>query len=146
MPCVSFFMVRTALVQFGVGATLGALLLIEKGLHIFPWMWVWRPGHIQIMLLGWTIQLACGVAVWILPRLDTAGGRGDLRLAWLCYVALNCGVILVALHAPLANLADPARLGWMLPLAALLQVSAIGAIALHAWRRVLPFGVQASTS
>lgn len=142
MPLVSRLMIRTALLQLALGATIGGLLLIEKGLHLQPWLWTLRPGHIQIMLFGWTVQLATGVAVWILPRLDAAGSRGNLRLAWLGYGALNGGVALAALHLPLATALGEAGLGWMRPLAALLYLVAIGALLRHAWLRVLPFPAQ----
>jgi hypothetical protein len=139
MPRVSIFIIRTALLQLGLGATLGGLLLAEKGLHVAPWLWALRPGHIQIMLIGWTVQLACGVAIWILPRLDAAGGRGNLGLAWLCYGALNGGVSLAALHQPLSALGGRAGLAWMPPLAGLLYLVAVAAVVGHLWQRVLSF-------
>ncbi|NTU82266.1 MAG: hypothetical protein HGA45_23285, partial [Chloroflexales bacterium] len=139
MPRVSVFIIRTALLQLALGATLGGLLLIEKGLRLAPWLWTLRPGHIQMMLIGWTLQLACGVAVWILPRLDAAGRRGSLGLVWLYYGALNGGVALAALHQPLTALRGAKALGWMLPLAGLLYVVAVVAAVGHLWQRVLPF-------
>lgn len=139
MPRVSVFIIRTALLQLALGALVGGLLLAEKGLHVAPWLWALRPGHIQMMLIGWTVQLACGVAIWILPRRDAAGDRGNLGLAWLCYGALNGGVALAALHLPLSALLGGARLSWMLSLAGLAYVVAISAAVAHLWPRVLPF-------
>ncbi len=138
MPRVSIFMIRTALLQLGLGATVGGLLLAEKGLALAPWLWTLRPGHIQILLMGWIVQLACGVAIWIMPRLDAAGGRGNLRLAWACYLALNVGVALAALYQPL-GLALRRDLAWAPALAGLLYAVAIVAAVAHLWRRVLPF-------
>jgi hypothetical protein len=139
MPRVSVFLVRTALLQLAIGATAGGLLLAEKGLRLAPWLWSLRPGHIQVMLIGWTVQLACGVAVWILPRLDAAGGRGNLALAWLAYGALNAGVALAALRLPLASVPGLGPLDWLLPLAGLLYAVAAAAMVAHLWPRVLPF-------
>jgi hypothetical protein len=139
MPRISCVMIRTALLQLALGVTVGALLLAEKGLHLAPWLWLLRPGHIQMLLLGWMVQLACGVAFWILPRLDAAGGRGSLGLGWLCYGALNAGVALATLHLPLAQAVGAAQLRWMLPLAGLLDSLAVVAAVGHLWRRVRPF-------
>lgn len=139
MPLISVVIIRTALLQLALGATLGGLLLAEKGLHLAPWLWTLRPGHIQMMLIGWTVQLACGVAIWILPRLDAAGGRGSLRSAWVAYVTLNGGVLLALLHAPLARVLRHASLGWMPALAGLLYAIAVTALVAQLWRRVLPF-------
>ncbi|HMO59212.1 MAG TPA: hypothetical protein PKC19_17795, partial [Roseiflexaceae bacterium] len=121
-------------------ATIGGVLLIEKGFSFWPAIWAWRPAHIQMLLLGWIVQFACGTAIWILPRLNAAGDRGDLRPVWLAYVVLNSGVLLVSLHAPLRAFTLDAWLGWMPLLAVFCYALAIGAIALHAWRRVVAFG------
>jgi hypothetical protein len=96
-----------------------------------------------MLLVGWMVQLACGVAFWILPRLNATGDRGVEWPAWVCYGALNGGVLTLALRDPL---------DWALPavvfdrlsvLAAVLYVVAIGAFTVHAWRRVVPFRVVA---
>lgn len=102
MPRLSQLMIRTALVWLAVGYTIGGLVLLNKGVPLLPWLWRLRAAHIHILLVGWTVQFACGVAFWILPRLDAGGSRGDERPVWLCYAALNLAVVLGALHDPLA--------------------------------------------
>ena len=62
MPRLSVWMIRTALVHLLVGFTLGALLLANKGVPIHPMVWRLLPIHIELLLLGWTLQLALGVA------------------------------------------------------------------------------------
>lgn len=140
MPRVSVFMIRTALLHLALGALIGGLLLADKGLHLWSWFWTWRAGHVHLMLLGWTVQFACGVAIWILPRLDAAGIRGAMWLAWLCYGALNGGVLLATLAAPVARIVERERVAWMMPVAAVLLVAGIAAFIGHAWRRIRPFG------
>src|SRR5689334_25197122 len=102
MPRLSQLLIRTALVWLVLGSTIGGLLLLNKGIPLSPWLWTLRFTHVHLLLVGWTVQMACGVAFWILPRLDAGGSRGDERLAWLCYLALNVGVVLAALRDPLA--------------------------------------------
>src|SRR4051794_28904419 len=104
MPRLSQLMIRTALVWLAIGYAVGGLLLLNKGVPLLPWLWTLRSAHIHMLLVGWTVQLACGVAFWILPRLDASGARGNERLAWICYAALNGGVVLGALYDPLAAL------------------------------------------
>src|SRR5262249_60807922 len=94
-------MIRTALVWLGLGYTVGGLLLLNKGMPVLAWLWTLRFTHVHLLLIGWMVQFACGVAFWILPRLDASGTRGDERLVWLCYGALNGAVVLAALHGPL---------------------------------------------
>ncbi|ABU59832.1 heme-copper oxidase family protein [Roseiflexus castenholzii] len=140
MPRVSVFMIRTALIHLALGAFVGGMLLADKGLHLWSWFWTLRAGHVHLMLLGWTVQFACGVAIWILPRLDAAGTRGALWLAWVCYGALNGGVLLATLSAPFAGMVGRERIAWMLPVAGVLFVAGIAAFIGHGWRRIRPFG------
>src|SRR5215204_2581221 len=50
-----------------------------------------RPLHLELLLVGWTVQLAFGVAFWILPR-RSGLGRGNERLAWGSLLLLTVGV------------------------------------------------------
>jgi hypothetical protein len=145
MPRLSQLMIRTALVWLAIGSAVGGLLLLNKGLPLLPWLWTLRMTHVYLLLVGWMVQFACGVAFWILPRLDASGARGDERLAWLCYGALNAGVALAALHDPLAVAFDRASsvgamvLRALLVLAGLLYVLSVSAFIAHAWPRVIAF-------
>ncbi|MEZ4614036.1 MAG: hypothetical protein R2867_00780 [Caldilineaceae bacterium] len=95
MPRLSIWLVRAALCHLFVGFTIGALLLAHKGIPFAPWLWRLLPAHMEFLLLGWTLQLAMGVAFWILPRFYTTRPRS--WLVWLAWAALNSGVLLVAL-------------------------------------------------
>ena len=141
MPRLSQLMIRTALLWLGFGYSVGGLVLLNKGLPLLPWLWALRAAHIHMLLVGWVVQLACGVAFWILPRLDARGLRGDERLVWGCYAALNGGVVLGALHDPLAALAAGPAWGALPPLMGLLYLLAAALFARHAWPRVVPFRV-----
>jgi len=141
MPLLSRLLIRTALIWLAVGYTVGGLLLIQKGYPLAAWPWSLRYAHVHMLLVGWTMQLASGVAFWILPRLDTSGSRGDERLVWWYYGALNAGVVLAALHDPLVALAalDAPVLRGMPMLAGLLYLAAAMLFARHAWPRIVAF-------
>lgn len=132
MPRLSVLMVRAALLWQAFGVTLGGLMLAGKALPMPAWVWLARDSHVHTLLVGWLVQLACGVAFWILPRLDAAGDRGDERPARLAAGALNLGVALAVLGAFLAS-------SWIgLAAGALYAVAGLAFVA-HAWPRVLPF-------
>jgi hypothetical protein len=140
MPRLSQFMVRAALLWLGVGFSAGGLVLWSKGLPIAPEIWLLRSAHIHMLLIGWMVQLAWGGAFWILPRLDAAGSRGDERPVWLCFAALNCGVIAGALQGIIGMWPGFGAVLRMLPaLAGICYIIATIAFIAHAWRRVLPF-------
>lgn len=67
MPPVSAWLVRSSLVYLAIGVTLGAALLLQTG----GW---WSLGngsllrvHRELLVVGWLVQLALGVGLWILP-------------------------------------------------------------------------------
>jgi hypothetical protein len=93
MPLVSVWFVRAALLYLGAGFTLGALLLANKGSGFAPHLWHWLPVHIELLLIGWFVQLVMGVAYWIFPRFGmTRAARGREGLAWLALALLNAGI------------------------------------------------------
>lgn len=139
MPRLSQLMIRSALVWLALGFTLGGLVLFNKGVPLLPWLWTLRAAHIHILLVGWTVQLACGVAFWILPRLDASGSRGDERPIWLCYAALNAGVTLAAIYGPIAASVRIAAGEIVYVVVGVLYLIAAAAMFLHAWPRIAPF-------
>lgn len=137
MPTASRWFVRAALVWLGVGFTLAGLMLANKGLPLNGWWWTWRLAHVQMLLMGWMVQLAAGVAYWILPRLG-GGSRGREGLAWVTFVALNSAVLLAALRDPLASAVGPTIAALLSGAAAILYVVAAAAYAALIWPRVIP--------
>ncbi len=95
MPRLSVWYVRTALLHLAAGFTVGALLLFHKGLPLHPALWRLLPAHIELLLLGWTLNLALGMAYWILPRHKTGAPRGAAWPVWLSYGLLNGGLFAV---------------------------------------------------
>ena len=130
MPRLSVWLIRTALIHLVAGFTIGALLLANKGVSIHPMIWRLLPIHIELLLLGWTLQLALGVAFWILPRFGNERPRA--WLAWVAYLLLNLGIGLVAVSVFLVTV--PALTFW----GRSLEVGAVVAFVLHAWPRVKP--------
>ena len=60
MPRLSIWFIRSALIYLALGFTFGALLLANKGFPIIPEIWRLLPAHIELLLVGWTLQLAMG--------------------------------------------------------------------------------------
>lgn len=94
MARISVWFVRTALLHFALGATVGAWRLAAGGGLGGTAPSLLRALHVEGMLLGWVCQLALGVAVWILPFSDRVSA--DRRL-WGAWGALNGGIVLVGI-------------------------------------------------
>jgi len=133
MPRLSCWFIRAALIDLTLGFTFGALLLWHKGIPLHPMLWRLLPIHIEFLLLGWTMQLAFGVAFWILPRFQTE--RGNVALAWLTFGLFNTGVWLVGI----GSLIDAT--GWLLLMGRISETAAVIAFVRHAWPRVKAPGV-----
>jgi hypothetical protein len=134
VPRLSVWTVRLALIYFATGFTLGAILLANKGLGFDPALWNLLPAHVDFLLLGWTLQLAFGVAFWILPRFSRAPRRGNEKLAWAAIILLNAGIWVdgvgpLLFHSSYLNLLGRS----------LLILAAIS-FAIQAWPRVKPSG------
>lgn len=96
MPLLSVYMIRAALIHLGVGFTLGAALLANKGLMLNPGIWRWLEPHIELLVFGWTMQLAMGVAFWALPRFTGERRYGKEALGWWSFMVFNGGVVMTA--------------------------------------------------
>ena len=101
MPPLSVWSVRAALIWLAVGALTGALVLGRVAFGHPEWG-SWIPAHAEMMLMGWMVQLAFGVAHWILPR-HGPKGRGAEWPVVLAIVLLNVGVLAVIFGAVLAG-------------------------------------------
>ena len=132
MPRVTMWFIRASLCHMMGGFVLGALLLASKGIAMPPRVWALRPVHIEMLLVGWMIQLVLGVAIWIFPRfvLRQRPRRSEVT-AWLAFALLNLGVVLVCLGDATAAAGRVSEL------------AAAASFAIHLWGRVSPAGLSA---
>ena len=134
MPRLSVWAIRAALVYLGIGFTVGGLMLFNKGVALDSSLWRLWPLHIELMLVGWTMQLAMAMAFWILPRLQRLGRYGNTALAWLAFGLLNAGMLAVMAGEWFGT---PARLSVA---GRGVELAAVVAFAVYIWPRVKSFG------
>ncbi len=135
MTRLSVWTVRTSLLYLGAGFFLGALMLTQKGLPFDPALLRLLPLHIEFVLFGWTLQLAMGIAFWILPRFSHEPRYGNQTFGWLAFILLNVGVLCAGLGQWLG--AEP-FVAWLGRLA---EAGAVIFFLGHAWPRVKPIGL-----
>lgn len=135
MPRLTVWMVRAALLQLGTGITLGLLLLWNKGVVIDPLIWLLLGTHIEVLIFGWLVQFALGVAFWILPRYTQEPRYGSLRRGWIGFALLNLGVGLVIISAWVKGM-EPLQ-----PIGRFAEFAAAFTLVSVLWPRVKPFGV-----
>lgn len=73
----------------------GGWLLAARGAPALPrpdWL---LPLHLELALVGWTLQLAMGVAYHMLPKFKTGAPRGQPAPAAAAVLLFNLGVLLV---------------------------------------------------
>lgn len=105
MPCVSRWMIKAALIYFGVGITFGSYLLWQKASFSDPDVWQLLPYHIELMVFGWILQFVMGVAYWMLPRFVEGPPRGPAWRSWVMAGMLNAGILLNLVNFTYTNAA-----------------------------------------
>ncbi|OJX38228.1 MAG: hypothetical protein BGO78_09415 [Chloroflexi bacterium 44-23] len=129
MPRLSVWTVRFSLIYLFLGFTFGALMLAQKGVPFAPWVWSLFPAHIDILLFGFVIQFAMGIAFWILPRYS-GGSRGNETSFYITIGLLNLGIWIAALVGSF-NLAGD----WLAVGNTFKGIAALF-FAVHAWGRI----------
>ncbi|MEX0928880.1 MAG: cbb3-type cytochrome c oxidase subunit I [Balneolales bacterium] len=133
MPKLSIFFIRTSLIYFMAGITIGAIMLAEKGLPSGSSIWAYRSAHIEFTLFGWMVQLVMGTAYWILPRHPAGPPRGNPAAAWLSFALLNTGLLMGV--ATVWLIKNPGLEAFF----RMIQLAGIGCFVYVIWPRVLTF-------
>jgi hypothetical protein len=137
---LSQYFVKSSLMCFLLGFALGGLILASKGGAVTPLAWVWLPAHHALLINGWMVQLAMGVAYWIFPRI-LLSERGRPWAAWAAFGVLQTGLALTVI-----SLFQP----WLPAVSQLLAPSvALHALAVllyvvHLWPRVRATFIRAA--
>jgi hypothetical protein len=134
MPRPSLWFVRFSFIYLFLGFTFGGLILANKGFPFAPLIWNLLPAHMEFLLLGWMVQLAMGVAYWILPRFRSDPPRGNVNVVWSALALLNLGIMMVAIQ-PFVGATWPASAGRVL------EISSVLLFVLVSWQRVKPIEV-----
>jgi len=137
MPRLTRTAVRLALLQLVIGTLLGALVLFAKGTFSVPFFWSLLPAHIELVLIGWTLQFGLAVAFWILPRHTRGRKRGWESVMWAGMIAINLGVAL-SIVGPFG-----ARGETLTAAGHALELLGTGLALSQLWRRIRPTGAQA---
>ena len=131
MPRLSVWFVRASLTYLLLGFFFGALILAQKGISFYPPVWNLFPLHVEFLLVGWLIQLAMGVAFWIIPRFSGASPRGPVGLFWLSFALLNAGIFATTLQYWFPNILLIGRIA---------EAGAGILFLVGSWRRIKPQG------
>lgn len=130
------YFIRTALGYLLAAFAVGGVVLVNQGLALDGRIGLLLPVFYHLLMVGWATQLICGVAFWMFPPHSRERPRGDERLGWVTYAALNSGLLLRVVVEPLHTWRPTSWLGWLLALSALLQVLAIWTFVVAIWPRI----------
>lgn len=136
MPTLVRWYVRTALLSLLAASVAGGLVLAGRPLGA-SWLAAWlQPVFYHLLMVGWATQLIAGVAIWMFPPLSRERPRGDERLGWVAYGALNGGLLLRVVAEPAQAAGGQPWAGPALIASALLQAAAIYLLVALLWPRV----------
>jgi hypothetical protein len=128
--------IRTALCYLLAACMLGALVLANQALAFSGLLGALLPLFYHLLMVGWTTQLICGVALWLFPPLSRERPRGDERVSWAAYALLNAGLLLRAVAEPLHAWFHTPAAGWGLVVSGALQAAAMWLFVACVWPRV----------
>ena len=126
--------IKTALLYLVAAFLVGGVVLANQGLRFSQEVGALLPVFYHLLTVGWLTQLIMGVALWMFPPLSREHPRGDERVGWACYGALNSGLLLRVVAEPLFAWSGTG--GPLLALSALLQTLAVWAFVWAIWGRV----------
>ncbi|MEO8611498.1 MAG: hypothetical protein ABI690_26605 [Chloroflexota bacterium] len=139
MPRLSQYFVKSSLICLMLGFSIGGLILASKASPLISGLvWLWLPAHITILLDGWLVQLAIGVAYWILPRV-AGSDRGRRCWAWAAFFVLQAGLGLAVLS--LLQMWWPFASQFFAP-GVVFQALAMMLFVVHAWPRIRSAAAQ----
>lgn len=135
MPTVTRWFIKTSFVCLGLALLAGILLALQPLLQLAALSGIF-PIYIHLLVFGWLTQLVFGVVFWMFPKYSNERPRGSESLAWWTYGLLNLGLLLRLIAEPVNAVQPGALVGWMLVLAALVQLAAGVAFVANTWARV----------
>lgn len=124
MPVSSAWMVRLSFIYLAAGFVVGALMMMGM-VAAHPL----RLVHADWLLLGFMLQLAFGVASWILPRTPS---RKSAAPVWIALGGTNLGLALATAGAMMGE-------GRMLAIGRLTILLSAAVFAVYIWPRVRSF-------
>lgn len=151
MPLTSRVLIKASILYLGIGAVLGALLLVNRWLPLNPKIVLLKASHVQVLLAGWLTQLIMGVAWWLFPPLPRHSDaerpvrrgqiqRGSEALFWATVVCLNAGVLFRAIFDPLYNWTQVRAYQVLSGLSGLLLLAAAVFFVANMWGRTRELG------
>ena len=100
------------------------------------WLSAARPLFAHLLVVGWATQMICGMALWMFPPSSREHPRGNERLGWIAYGALNAGLLLRAIGEPFYGSGGAAWSGNLLAVSGILQMVAIWLLVWLLWPRI----------
>jgi hypothetical protein len=153
MPITSRAFVKASIIYLGLGAALGALLLVNRWLPLGAGVFALKASHVQFLVVGWLTQLILGVAWWLFPPLRLRprndlsqpmrrgqSQRGSEPLFWVTFACLNAGILFGALASPLYAWTQVSPFGSVSDLSNLLLLIAAVSFVANMWKRVRALG------
>jgi hypothetical protein len=110
-------------------------MLWNKGSLFDARIWLLVSTHLEMLIVGWLIQLALGVAFWVLPRFTKEPRYGNVRRGWVGFALLNIGILLVITGIWQSDINSLQAVGRLIELIAAVTLASV------LWPRVKGFGV-----
>ena len=135
--------IKTAILFLAVGVAIGLWMIIRRELYGHYATPFETSAHTHALLVGFMMEMICGVVLWLFPRPEKGDIRYRPRLAEAAYWLLTVGT----LGRVIAELARPtvasAALRWTIVVCGSVQVIGLFLFFYTVWSRIRPLGSAA---
>lgn len=137
MPPISRIFIKAGILFMVLSLLVASLVAAPQSLGLPTWTKALTMTHFHLFVVGWITQIIFGVALWLFPKWSKEQPRGPEWAGWLCFGALNLGLVLRAISetAYMAG-AMNSFWSWTMTLAAILQWLSALIFALLIWPRL----------
>jgi hypothetical protein len=136
MPSLTRWYLKSALVWLVAALMAWTLLALRPLLGLPAALSALSPVAVHLLMVGWVTQLIFGIVFWMFPKPAPARAEWHRRVGMLTWLCLNAGLLARALGEPALALGGGAAAGFLVAVAAVLQLGAGWLFVATTWPRV----------
>ena len=135
--------IKTAIAFLGIGLAIGGWMVVRRELYgRFPNPYE-TSAHTHAILVGFVMMMILGVALWMFPRPERDDTRYTPKAAEAAYWILASGTAARVVSELMRPVSSHIALRWVVTIASLAQIVAIGLFFHTMWSRIRPAGSRA---
>ena len=135
--------IKTAIGFLALGIVIGVWMLVRRELYGHFASPFETSAHTHALLVGFMMEMICGVALWLFPRPEKGDVRYSPTLAEAAYWLLTVGTLVRVVAELMRPMPAPAALRWTIVGSGIAQAAGLILFFYTMWSRIRPVGSAA---